>query len=120
MNPYKSILTDSYGDDSYADYTGVDAAVVLLLQIMADNYAGDMPQPMTCSDKYRWCLDQLDKYRPNKLIDWIERDWSQVCPDLSSLGDHRKRGRLTAFSQETRLPRSSTSFSAVPNRGDQR
>ena len=27
---------------------------------------------------YRWCLAQLDKYRPNELIDWMARDWAEL------------------------------------------
>jgi hypothetical protein len=44
-----------------------------------------------------WCLDQLDKYRPNELIDWIERDWAKICPVLLELGEHREGGRLAAY-----------------------
>jgi hypothetical protein len=34
MNPFASILNDFYGDDIYS---GMDAAAVLLLRVMADN-----------------------------------------------------------------------------------
>ena len=78
MNPFTFILDNIYGD---GNYSGMDAAAVLLLRVMADNYKGDMPLG-TCADAYSWCLAQLDKYRPNEFIDWIERDWAQVCPDI--------------------------------------
>ena len=79
MNPFASILNDCYGDGTYS---GMDAAAVLLLRVMADNYKGNMPKATTCNDKYVWCLAQFNKYRPNEFIDWIERDCGQVCPDI--------------------------------------
>ena len=79
MNPFASVLDNIYGD---GNYSGMDAAAVLLLRIMADGYQGDMPTATTCADEYTWCLAQLDKYRPNEFIDWIERDWAQVCPHI--------------------------------------
>lgn len=72
MNPFAAILDNDYGDDTYS---GMDAAAVLLLRVMADNYKGDMPTPTDCGYKYRWCLTQLNKYRPNQFIDWMTRDW---------------------------------------------
>jgi len=89
MNPFATILRDFYGDDTYS---GMDAAAVLVLRIMADNYKGDMPQPITCADKYVWCQSQLNKYRPNEVIDWIMHDWAQVCPYISIPGgDYREQ-----------------------------
>ena len=77
-NPYEFILDNHYDDD----VQGMDAAAMLVLRIMADNYAGDMPAGGTCCDTVRWCLAQFDKYRPNDLIDWMERNWGQAAPSL--------------------------------------
>lgn len=85
MNPFESILDNDYGDENYS---GMDAAAVLLLRVMADNYKGDMPKPTDCGHKYRWCLAKLAKYRPNEFIDWMTRDWVQVCPQMTRSFSH--------------------------------
>ena len=82
-NPYEDILFNDYGDEcDWNDVHGMDAAVVLVLCIMADNYKGDMPEGGTCCDTIKWCFAQLSKYKPNDVIDRIERDWAQAVPDF--------------------------------------
>ena len=45
MNPFTFILDNIYGD---GNYSGMDAAAVLLLRVMADNYKDDMPLGHLC------------------------------------------------------------------------
>ena len=74
-NPFTFILDNFYEEN----YSGMDAAAVLLLRVMADSYKGDMPLG-TCADAYSWCLAQLDKYRPNEFLDWMN---ATDCGDLA-------------------------------------
>jgi hypothetical protein len=71
MNPYTHIL-DSYNGDNFSG-SGMNAAAVLLLRVMRDQYQGDMP---VGSNPYRWVLEQLAPYRPNELADKLASDWA--------------------------------------------
>ena len=70
MNPYVTIIRDFYGDTSTK--FGLDSAGVLLLQVMADGYTGNMPAGSNC---YRWALEQLSVYAPNDFLNKLAADW---------------------------------------------
>lgn len=71
MNPFTFIIDDYYGDTTAR--FGLAAAAVLLLRVLADHYAGDMPAGTNC---YRWVLDQLDQYgHDNDFLKSLRTSW---------------------------------------------
>ena len=70
MNPFTHILNSFYGDTSAR--FGLDSAAVLLLQVMAANYAGDMPAG---ANPYRWVLEQLSAYGGNDFLKTLSTQW---------------------------------------------
>lgn len=78
MTPFNHIIAGFYGDTSAR--FGLDAAAVLLLKVMAANYADDMPAG---SNPYRWALEQLSVYAPNDFLRHLSRDWhSKANPHI--------------------------------------
>lgn len=78
MNPFIFIMADFYGDTSAR--FGLSAAAVLLLRVLAANYADDMPSGSNC---YAWALQQLGDYGRNDFLDKLARDWySKANPHI--------------------------------------
>lgn len=78
MNPYNHIIADYYGDTTAR--FGLAAAAVVLLRVMADSYADDMPEG---SNPYKWALAQLSVYSPNDFLRHLSKDWhSKASPHI--------------------------------------